>query len=322
MKKKQKWTAVFLTAVLFLLAGCSSESASTASADAAAEMHVSGDGSVSIEQESDSSEAAGTGDTASGNSSLQAENPDRKLVRTQTVEMETTEFDSFETWLQSRVEAAEGYVENGVVSGREAGSSALRSASYKLRIPEKGLGGFMVDLRAEGNVTYYTESVEDVTLNYTDTESHIAALEQEQATLMEMLSQSGDLDTLLAIQNRLTEVRYQLENYASQLRLYDNEIQYSTVYLELREVERVTAAETGSFAGQLSERLSSNFYALGRGFQNFALWFLGALPFWILLAALGSAAYGIWRRVRKKRAGGKSGDTEENSGKEKQQMED
>lgn len=264
MKKKQKWTAVFLTAALFLLAGCSSESASTASADAAAEMHVSGDGSVSIEQESDSSEAAGTGDAASGNSSLQAENPDRKLVRTQTVEMETTEFDSFETWLQSRVEAAEGYVENGVVSGREAGSSALRSASYKLRIPEKGLGGFMVDLRAEGNVTYYTESVEDVTLNYTDTESYIAALEQE----------------------------------------------------------RVTAAETGSFAGQLSERLSSNFYSLGRGFQNFALWFLGALPFWILLAALGSAAYGIWRRVRKKRAGGKSGDTEEDSSKEKQQMED
>ena len=37
----------------------------------------------------------------------------------------------------------------------------------------------MEKLRGEGNVLQYSENVVDVTLDYTDTESHIAALEEE-----------------------------------------------------------------------------------------------------------------------------------------------
>ena len=160
---------------------------------------------------------------------------------------------------------------------------------------------FITELQGEGTVTYRSENVEDVTLNYMDTESHITALKTEQETLLNMLSQSSDLETLLAIQDRLTDIRYQLENYESQLRLYDNDIEYSTITLDIREVDRETAVEGGSFGSQLKERLSSNFYSLGKGLQSFALWFLGALPFWLLLAALAVITIVIIKLIRKKR---------------------
>ena len=197
-----------LAVLVLLAAGCSSRDGSGAGSEAstqAAAGEIGEDSNASAEQ---APEGNGTGGTASGEAGsgiLQAADPNRKLVKTQTAEMETTEFDAFTAWVQENIRKAGGYIENASVSGKETGGTAFRHASYVLRIPETGLDTFMEELKTEGNVLYYTESVEDITLNYTDTESHIAALEQEQEALMDMLSQSGDLDTLLAIQSRLTE---------------------------------------------------------------------------------------------------------------------
>ena len=303
---------VICLAVSFWVTGCSSGSSSSAgdSGSSGTTQATTGEyddsySSAAAPEEFalDSATDAGSGVAAPGedNASQEVADPNRKLIKTQTVVMETTEFDSLNDWIQEQVKAAQGYIENAYVSGNSAGVSAARTASYVLRIPVSGVDGFMEKLRGEGNVLQYSENVVDVTLDYTDTESHIAALEEERDTLMNMLSQADDLDTLLTIQNRLTEVRYQLENYESQLRIYDNDIEYSTVNLEISEVERETVTEDTSFLGRLSEQLFANFYALGKGLQGLALWFLGALPAWIVLAVLGIAAYSIYKGVRRRK---------------------
>ena len=238
----------------------------------------------------------------SSSQDLQARDSSRKLIRYQSLTLETRKFDTVTEWIQTQVKSAGGYVENSNISG-SADSAGTRYASYTLRIPTAGLDDFTEALKQEGTVTSYSENVEDVTLSYTDTESHIAALKTEQETLMEMLSQSGDLDTLLAIQERLTDIRYQLENYESQLRIYDNDIDYSTIYVTLREVEREKAVENDSFGSQIKEHISSGFYNFGKGAQAFLLGFLGLLPLWILLAVIGLVAGGIVRRVRGKKKG-------------------
>lgn len=266
--------------------------------------------SYETKSEDASPEKASAGSDSLGSSSdLQAQDSSRKLIRYQYLTLETRKFDTLTEWIQTQVKSVGGYVENSNISG-SADSSRARYASYTLRIPTQGLDDFTSALKQEGTVTEYSENVEDVTLNYTDTQSHIAALKTEQETLMEMLSQSGDLETLLAIQERLTDIRYQLENYESQLRVYDNEIDYSTIYVTLREVEREKTVENDSFGSQVKEHISSGFYNFGKGMQAFALGFLGLLPLWILLAVLGLIALAIvrsWRRKkdRKGRAKGK-----------------
>ena len=314
MKKKRNLFWIFLTIMLCAalaggLAGCSRDSGSAASgaASQAGRPEWNGTADAGSGYLTEADEESGESASLSEDTSVQAADTGRKLVKALTAVMETTEFDHLNDWIQDKVPAAGGYVESASVSGRETGAMTVRSASYVLRVPVSSLDSFMDALKPEGNLLHYTENVTDVTLDYTDTESHIAALEQEQETLMDMLAQSADLDTLLAVQDRLTEVRYQLENYESQLRLYDNDIEYGTVSLEIREVERETQVEDRSFAGRLSENLSANFHAVGRGLQEFALWFIGALPFWILLAAAGAASFGIykgrkkWQRRKEKR---------------------
>ncbi len=74
----------------------------------------------------------------------------------------------------------------------------------------------------------------------------------------------------MLIQHELTEVRYQLESYESRKRTYDSRIQYSSIEMTVREVERETKV-SDSFGAQLKERLIGNLYDVKEGFRSLAL---------------------------------------------------
>ena len=66
------------------------------------------------------------------------------------------------------------------------------------------------------------ESTQDVTSAYVDVEARLKSLKLQEERLYAMMEQAGDLETLLAIQNQLTEVQYQIESYTAQQRTYDD----------------------------------------------------------------------------------------------------
>lgn len=202
---------------------------------------------ASFEQEKGSVEAVA--DTAEG-AQVKAPNTSQKLIRYLDYTIETKEFDTFVQELGGLVSTAKGYVEQSEVSQNEPQSHAQgkRYASYTLRIPADGLEAFKQELQEKGTITRQSERVEDVTLNYVDVESHITALKTEQESLLKMLEQADTIETILAIQNQLTQVRYQLESYESQKRTYDNDINYSAVYVYVQEVER-ESRNTDTYGG-------------------------------------------------------------------------
>lgn len=305
MKKiRLRWLAVLLAGV-WLLGGCNKASVpeakmySGATKDEMAEMDTAAGAMESPEMAADDSGGAVNTEAGAGGMERAAD-PNRKLVKRQSLTLETKEFDKLTEFVQEQVKKSGGYIENSSVSGTSIDRAGNRYANYIIRIPVTGLDDFVSVLKENGNATFHSEYVEDVTLSYVDTESRIAALKTEQETLMNMLAQSGDLESLLAIQSRLTEVRYQLESHESQLRLYDNEIEYSTVTLDVQEVERETAVDDGTFGSRLKEQFSDNLYSIGNGLKNFAIWFLGALPYWIILAVVAVVALVIVKSIRRK----------------------
>lgn len=87
----------------------------------------------------------------------------------------------------------------------------MQAKQSYIRIPADKLNEF-VDIVGElGNVTQENESVEDVTLQYVDVESHKKALETEQARLMELLSTAENMEDLLSIESKLSDIRYEIE---------------------------------------------------------------------------------------------------------------
>ena len=205
----------------------------------------------------------------------------QKLIYTIHMEMETTEYNTLLADIRAKADTLGGYIENSEISGSEERNN--RSASLTIRIPAEKRNELTETVKAQANVTYSSESARDVTLEYVDTQSRIDSLRTEQKTLMELLEKAENIDTVLAIQNQLTEVRYELQSYESQLKVMENQVTYSTFYVNIYEVQRVTVSEESSFFTKLQERFENSLYALGEGFQSFLLFVLGDFP--ILLAA-------------------------------------
>ena len=109
------------------------------------------------------------------------------------------------------------------------------------------------------------------------------------------------MSDLLEIEARLTEVRYQLENYTSQLRLYDNQVDYATVHLNLREVQVLTPQAEEGIWKRIAGGFMENLRGLGTFLENLLVWFLSGLPWLVPLAAIVAGIVLLIRRGRKKK---------------------
>ena len=210
----------------------------------------------------------------------------RKLIRNVSLDMETLEFESFISALQQKVAATGGYIESSDISGNSYNYSRNRYASFTCRIPSDKLDSFLADVGGMGNVTSSYEKQEDVTLNYVDTEARISSLQTEYDRLLELLAQAENVDTIISLESRLSDVRYQLESYKSQLRTYDNLVDYSTVELSLSEVKRVTAPEEEGVWARIQSDFSDNLYSVGTDLVDFFVWFVANIPYFAVIAVI------------------------------------
>ncbi len=168
----------------------------------------------------------------------------RKLITTVHLGAETKEYDSFLIWLEEELQQVEGYVES---SEMDSYGSHNRSCQMTLRVPAQQLNHFLETVGENCNIVTRSRQEEDVTLNYVDAESYRQALRVEEGRLLELLEEAKSLEDILNIEDRLATVRAQLQSYESTLRVYDNQIDYSTVYLNLREVADLTQPEPESW---------------------------------------------------------------------------
>lgn len=248
-------------------------------------------------------DAADGGSTASGlKSTIDAasKNQTQKLIFTYNYSVEAKEFDSFYEKITKKTSETGGYVESSETNG--SASDGSRYASLTLRIPANKMNQMLSLLDSDSNITYQSSSSENVTLRYIDMESHLKALRTEQETLLQLLEKADKLKDVIALQSQLTQIRYEIESYESQLRSYDNLIDYSTLYLNITEVERTTntASTKTPFFEEAGNRLSDNIYALGQGIRAFAIWIIGSLPVLAPLAVVIVCALLFVKRNKKK----------------------
>ena len=226
----------------------------------------------------------------------------RKLIRTVDLEIQTKEFDTVLTSVQERVQELGGYVEQSSIdSGSSYYSSYNRYSYLTVRIPSDKLDGFLENVKETANVTNISESTEDITLRYVDAESRKIALETEQSRLLELLEKAETVEDIITIESRLSEVRYQLESYTSQLRTFDNQVDYSTVHINIHEVDRETKVEPKGFWDEVKEEFGDSLYGIGNGIREFGIWFLGSSPNLVIWAIVIAGVVCAVKFVRKKR---------------------
>ena len=207
----------------------------------------------------------------------------RKLIKTVTMEAETEHYDDLLPALEEKIAALGGYTES-----RHTGryGKSRRWCEMTIRIPAENLSGFTAHVTEQANVLSTSEETVDVTLQYSDTEAKIAALELERTRLMELLAQAGNLSEILEIEARLSDVTYELERYESHKRGYDNQITYATIHLRLDEVEVLTPMEEPTVWTRIRDGFMESLEGVGEGFVDLFVYLIAGSPYLVVFGAV------------------------------------
>ncbi len=210
---------------------------------------------------------------------------ERKIIKTASVRYETKTYDDFMGTLTACIRRYGAYIESQESYGGSPYDTypSNRSAYLTVRVPLEFYDSFMQEAGTIGSITYRSETAQDVTMAYVDTESRIKSLRTEYDALLAILEKADKLEDVISLQSRISEVTYQLELHQSQLRKYDDLIAYCTVHIDVAEVEKVTPnVYEMTFSEKIRTGLSETFEDIGRDASDFAVWFVTSLPYFVI----------------------------------------
>ena len=222
---------------------------------------------------------------------------DQKLIRKLWLTAETEDLDTLLAQVEQKIGALGGYVESREIRKYNAYN---RHGDLVIRVPAESLGQFADIVEENANVTSTTETSENITLSYVAVESRMKALETEQTRLLELLAKADNMTEILQIEERLTKVRTELEEVTSQLRLYDNQVDYGTIYLSLREVKEYTEEDPEGFWARVGNGLTQSIEGIGNGVTELLIFLLVASPYLAIIAlVIGGVTWVVKRRKKK-----------------------
>lgn len=296
MKKK---LSLVLTALLLLsvLAGCGANSANTASSEPQSSANIGYD--YGKAESSDS--YFGGAETPSESESSVYTSADAKIIRTASMNIQTTAFDDAVAALDALTAQLNGYYQSAEVSSGSYNSTGNRSAWYVVRVPKESYAAFRDAAGTVGHVSDLTESAEDVGEQYYDIESRLATQKTKQERLLALLEKAENMEDIIALESALADVQYEIERYSTQLRKYDGLIDYATFNITLREVKRISDEPQDTFGSRMLSSLKRGLRSFGEGFQDFLLWLAENLIGVLIFAAVVVVAVILIRRYAHRR---------------------
>lgn len=274
----KKLTAFILSCLM--LAGCGGSAKSGSgqyySADSMAAPAEAAYGSMAYNSY-DAEEA----DKGSSYSVYQEDSAD-KLVYTGNVHIETKEYDAFRDELNGILKEYHAVTQ----SMQESGSSGSRRyMNLTVRIPAQDFDSFINALyKGSGEVTNVSTWVDNITKRYNSNETRIETLETQRTRLLELLQTAENLTDVIQLEQRLSEVEYELNNLKNYKADMDEDVQYSTLDLTISEVIIYNSKVT--FVQRFREALTGSWTNFRDFLEDFVIDAVYALPFLIVLAAL------------------------------------
>lgn len=297
MKNKLKLRIIAFVLLTLLVSGVLSACGSDSKADYVENGYSEG---YITEDSLAPGSANGTKNTA-GDGKSESIKDTRKIIETIYYSVETKNFDEFVTSLESKAISVGGYIEQSDVSGNSYDDIASRCATYTFRIPNDKVDEFTQTVSNNATVTNRTVNTEDVTLQYVDIESRIKALKTEKASLEELLSKATSTTEIIEIRDMLTDVIYEIESYESQLRTFDNKIDYTTITVDVDEVEHPVVVHEQTTWERIGTNLVDNCRTLWSGLVEFFVAVVSALPFLLFFAVIVTIIVLIVKFTSKKR---------------------
>ena len=214
-----------------------------------------------------------------------------KMIYSANATVETTDFDKSVKAVYEMIDNYGGFIESSYVTGQDYTSQwnnniPRRTASFVIRVPQAGFASMTENLSVVGNVTSVRRYAENITEQFYDSKARLDTYRIEQDRLLAMLEKADNVNDMIQLESRLSEVRYNIESIESRLRNWQKQVDYSSVTLNLTEVKQLTniVEPKRSYWKEMWDGFLWTLEDIGDFFKDLFMEFVINLPVFILFA--------------------------------------
>ena len=237
-----------------------------------------------------------TGDVESGDTTNTLPTIDaEKLVYHCDVRFDTKDYEKSINELKSLMKTYGAFLEseNESNSGGYGYNPSLHSYSATIRIPSENYQAFLDNSGNIGELMNKSQNVTNLSQEYSDLSAELEVLEAKRQSYLEMMKDAktlDDMESLLMVDERLTEVEISINRIKTRMNSINNDVAYSYISVEISEVREYEDPVPESFSEKLSQSFKNGWENFVEGCMNFVLWaaenIIGLGIFIIILLAI------------------------------------
>ena len=216
----------------------------------------------------------------------------KKIVKEGSIEFEADNLTATRKKIISALKKCNGYIDedNQTINGEEG----RKEFTLKIRIPAAYFDGFLDSVSSTADkIDSKNISITDVTTRYIDIKTRLANKLILEKRYLELLNKGSKISDLLEIENKLTQIRSDIESTQGQLNYLTKQVAYSSLNITFytKQSKQVNAGD--GMVYKFKTAIADGWLIL----QNL---FFGVIGLWPLVILIG-ALYFIVKRWRKRR---------------------
>jgi len=217
---------------------------------------------------------------------------ERKIVKNGDISFETNDIGATREKILTRLKSLGGYVEDD----KESTDNENNRKDYTLNvsIPANNFDKLLSFVSSSADkIDSKNISVTDVTTNYIDITTRLANKKILENRYLDLLKKASKISDLLEIENKLTEIRSDIESTQGRLNYLNKQVLYSSLNITFYTKQVVNADKPIGFTYKFKRALhKGGLFMEHLFFKLVALW-----PLWSV-CAIGLVAFKIWRHKK------------------------
>lgn len=224
-------------------------------------------------------------------------NIDKKIIKTAYLSIEVTSYELSRKQIDAIIKDYSAYILN----------ENLQNTDYQItnniniKVPAEKFEKLLEEIAKLAKKTDYQNiEMKDVTEEFIDVETRLSNSRKVEQTYLKLLRKTNSIEDILKIEQKLGEIRTEIESTQGRLKYLNNQVSYSSINLNIyQKLEfKYIPEKSESFFQRLLKALDTGWKGIG----TFLLFLIKLWPLWIFAAAgwYGWKYFVNLRRTRKK----------------------